>query len=661
MSKSTVHESSKNNNTGKVYDKGKNKKLLESIESPESIKLMDISQITELAREIREFLIKNVSVTGGHLASNLGVVELTLALHKVFDTPKDKIIWDVGHQSYVHKILTGRKDSFPTLRQMNGISGFPKVEESEHDCFNTGHSSTSISAALGMAKARDIKGENHFVIAVIGDGALTGGIAFEALDDAGRSPNDLIVILNDNEMSISRNVGGLSKYLSKIRTQPIYSKAKEEIEEKLNRIPAIGKSAVKALGTAKDVIKSLIIPGMLFEELGFKYYGPIDGHNINDLIEVFQNAKHMKGPILIHVCTQKGKGYSFAEEKPVKFHGVSPFEIETGEFKSPNKLTFSDVFGKKIAKMAENDGEIVAITAAMPHGTGLIEFARKFPSRFFDVGIAEQHAVTFAAGLACGGLKPVVAIYSSFLQRAYDQILHDVALQNLHVVFAIDRAGIVGEDGETHQGIYDLSYLNHVPNMTIMAPCDFKELEKMLEFAVFKANGPTAIRYPRGCSSFDAGITGEIEHGKGIKVSEGRDVTILAAGIMLEMAVEVSEIIKKAGYSADIIYSRFVKPLDTAKILASAEKTCFVVTLEDNVLPGGFGSSVLELLNSSGSDARVIAFGFPDTPISQGTRGQIFRKYGLDAVSIASRIISKLESAEYLHTDTEIKIGGKVG
>ncbi len=620
------------------------KNLLDGICSPQALKLLDIKQLGMLAQEIRDFLIENISVTGGHLASNLGVVELTLALHRVFSTPEDKIIWDVGHQSYVHKIITGRKESFCTLRQFNGLSGFPKVTESPHDCFNTGHSSTSISAALGMAKARDIRKEKYSVVAVIGDGALTGGISFEALNDAGRSPNNLIVILNDNEMSISRNVGGMSRYLSKIRTQPIYSRAKEDLDGILSRIPAIGKSAAKALETAKDAIKYIIMPGMIFEELGFKYLGPIDGHNISDLAEVLQNAKRQKGPVLIHICTQKGKGYSFAEEKPDEFHGISPFEIDTGELKIHKKQSFSDVFGNKLICLAEQDEDIVAITAAMPDGTGLNEFSHRFPGRFFDVGIAEQHAVTFAAGLARNGLKPVVAIYSSFLQRAYDQVLHDVALQNLPVVFAIDRAGIVGEDGETHQGIYDLSFLSHIPNMSIMTPCDYDELELMLEFS-FKANsGPSSIRYPRGSSAFSAGLKTPIEYGKFVKLSEGLDVTILAVGTMLEAALAAAEIIRNSGYSPEVIYARFVKPLDRETIIASAIKTGLVATLEDNTVAGGFGSRVLELLNSGDIEARVMVSGFPDVPVEHGTRKQLYEKYGLDAETFAGDIIKRLQT-----------------
>lgn len=618
-------------------------KLLNNVNSPEDIKKMDLQQMIRLAGEIREFLIENVSKTGGHLASNLGVVELTLALHKVFSTPHDKIVWDVGHQSYIHKIITGRKLDFKTLRSLGGISGFPKTNESVHDSFNTGHSSTSISAALGMAKARDIKKEDYSVIAVIGDGALTGGMAFEALNDAGRSPNNLIVILNDNEMSISRNVGGLSRYLSKIRTQPFYFKAREDLEQMLNRIPAIGKSASKALKKAKGSIKYLIMPGIIFEELGFKYLGPIDGHDIDELNMVLSRAKLIKGPVFVHVCTQKGKGYSFAEEKPHEFHGISPFEIETGEVKVNNGPSYSDIFGKEIARLGEEEPGLVAVTAAMPQGTGLELFSKKYPERIFDVGIAEQHAVTFAAGLAQSGLKPVVAVYSSFLQRAYDQILHDVALQELHVVFAIDRAGIVGEDGETHQGIYDLSYLSHIPNLTIMAPCDYSELAMMLDYAVKKHNGPIAIRYPRGSGKQQLGEAQPLQPGKGVIMRSGSDITIVAIGNMVSNALAVGDILGKMGISAEIINARFAKPVDIKLIAASAVKTGVVATVEDNTVKGGFGSSVINELINNGIKVNAGIFGFPDMPIIQGSKNALYSKYRLDAEALAHDILKLMK------------------
>lgn len=624
---------------GKVNTSTPAHRFLDSVRSPEDIKKLNVKQLKTLAVEVREFLVDKVSRTGGHLASNLGVVELTLALHYVFTTPRDRIIWDVGHQAYVHKILTGRKEYFHTLRQMDGISGFPKVKESVHDCFNTGHSSTSISAALGLAKARDIREEDYSVIAVIGDGALTGGMAFEALNDAGRSPNNLIVVLNDNEMSIAKNVGGLSMYLSKIRTEPFYFRVKEDLDNILTRIPAIGKTTVKALSHVKGSIKYSLVPGIIFEELGFRYLGPVDGHNISDLKKIFTTAKRLKGPVLIHVCTQKGKGYTYAEEKSHLYHSISPFEIETGEVRSKGGTTYSDIFSTEIVRLAEADDKIVAITAAMPHGTGLDLFSKKFNSRFFDVGIAEQHAVTFAAGLAQNGLKPVFAVYSSFLQRSYDQILHDVALQNLHVVFAIDRAGVVGEDGETHQGLYDLSYLSHIPNMTIMAPADYEELGMMLEFAFMKHNGPVAVRYPRGKGPQRLADTTPITLGKALQLTEGKNLTLLAAGSMVETALKVYELLKKYDIHAEVINPRFIKPLDEKCIINSALKTGQVVTIEDNSIVGGFGSSVLELFNLKDLNIRTKIMGFPDQPVYQGSKDELFKKYKLDADSIVTEIL----------------------
>lgn len=622
-------------------ESGKVGGLLESIHLPEDLKKLEMPQLEQLAQEIRSFLIEKVATTGGHLASNLGAVELTLALHRVFNTPEDRIVWDVGHQSYIHKIITGRKERFDTLRQLDGISGFPKRKESPHDSFNTGHSSTSISAALGMAKARDIKKENYSVIAVIGDGALTGGMAFEALNDAGRSTNNLIVILNDNEMSISKNVGGLSHYLNKIRTQPIYVKARDDFDQILSRIPGIGKSAAKALDLAKGTIKYIITPGIIFEELGFKYLGPIDGHNLNELSRVLSRARMIKGPVFIHICTQKGRGYSFAEAKPHEFHGISPFEIETGEVKICNGPSYSEIFGTEIARLAEKEPGLTAITAAMPHGTGLDSFSKSYPDRFFDVGIAEQHAVTFAAGLAQNGLIPVTAVYSSFLQRAYDQILHDVALQELHVVLAIDRAGIVGEDGETHQGLYDISMLSHIPNMTIAAPCDYNEFRQMLEYAVCRHKGPIAVRYPRGCGQerLEENPGTAVQLGKGTCLVQGTDVSVVAFGNMVETALEVAKLLKSKGVSAEVINARFAKPLDSKLIAASALKTKVVATLEDGTVRGGFGSSVLEMLNKNGIHVKTGLFGFPDVPVIHGSRSQLFKKFGLDSGSLASEIM----------------------
>lgn len=613
--------------------------LLKDINSPEDLKLLNIKQLEELTVEIREFLIEKVSKTGGHLASNLGVVELTVSLHKVFNTPTDKIVWDVGHQAYIHKILTERKCRFDSIRKLDGLSGFPKTTESEHDCFNTGHSSTSISAALGIAKARDIKKENYSVISVIGDGALTGGMAFEALNDAGRSPNNFIVILNDNEMSISKNVGGMSRYLSKIRIEPFYFKVKEDLDLILNKIPAIGKSAVKALDRAKGTIKYMLMPGIIFEELGFKYLGPIDGHNITELNAVLSRAKTLKGPVFIHVCTQKGKGYSYAEENPHNYHGISPFEIETGEIISTSGPGYSEVFGKKLVNLAQRDKKVVAITASMPQGTGLDLFSKTFHDRFFDVGIAEQHAVTFAAGLAINELTPVFAVYSSFLQRAYDQILHDVALQNLHVVFAVDRAGIVGEDGETHQGLYDLSFLSHIPNMTIMSPCDYTELEEMLEYAVLKHKGPIAVRYPRGKGQEKLFDSEPVKFGHGVKVRDGNDLTILTVGDMVETSMKTAFMLQQMGISSDVINVRFIKPLDMKLIINSVTKTKRVVTIENNTVIGGLGSYILEMMNQLGINVKTKIFGFPDQPVVHGSKNELYIKYKMDPESIKKEIL----------------------
>ncbi len=625
-----------------MTEKNDTGKLLNNINSPEDIRKLTLAELRSLADEIRSFLLERVSATGGHLASNLGVVELTLALHSVFQTPHDKIIWDVGHQSYVHKIITGRKDQFGTLRQFNGLSGFPKGSESEYDSFDTGHSSTSISAALGYARARDMMHEDYAVAAVIGDGALTGGMAFEALNDAGRSPNNLIIILNDNGMSISKNVGGFSRYLSKIRTQPIYYKAKEDFDIFLHKLPGIGNKAAKALKRAKGTIKYIVMPGMLFEEIGLKYLGPIDGHDIGELTKVLSNAKGMKGPVLIHVLTHKGKGYQFAESKPQEFHGISPFEVETGEVKVNNGPTYSDIFGEKITALAAAEPKLVAITAAMPLGTGLDKFSKKYPQRFFDVGIAEQHAVTFAAGLAKTGIKPVVAVYSTFLQRSYDQILHDVALQKLHVIFAIDRAGLIGDDGETHQGIYDLSYLSHIPNLTILAPADYNELNRMLEYCVLQHEGPIAVRYPRGTGKDMLTQPVPVKYGKGVRLTTGNDITIVAVGKMVETALKAAELLLKKDINAEVINARFIKPLDSKLILESASKTRAVAIIEDNCIRGGLGSSVLELLNENGYLLKTKLFGFPDMPIPHGSRDILYEKFGLDADSIAHEIIKLL-------------------
>lgn len=626
--------------------------LLDSINSPLDIKELNIEQLNVLSEEIRQFIIKNVSITGGHLASNLGVIEITLALHYVFDSPFDKIIWDVGHQAYVHKILTQRKDMFDSLRQYGGISGFPKRSESVHDIFETGHSSTSISAALGISRARDIKGEKGKVIAVIGDGALTGGMAFEALNDAGHSKTDIIIVLNDNEMSISRNVGAVSAHLSKIRSSPKYSRMKKDVKSFLNWIPFIGKPMARGIERLKNSFKYLLVPGVIFEELGFTYMGPIDGHDIETLIRVIKRASNMHGPVLIHTVTKKGKGYYFAEKNPEKYHSIAPFNPCTGEvIKKNTKLTYSEVFGTKLLDIASKNDKIVAVTAAMPEGTGLKEFKSKFPSRFFDVGIAEQHAVTMAAGLAVGGLKPYVAIYSTFLQRAYDQILHDVCMQNLPVVFAIDRAGLVGKDGETHQGMFDISYLRHIPNITIMAPKNFLELEEMLDFSS-SFNSPLAIRYPRGSD-------GILEESQALPLNslqwemlkEGKSfIVLIAVGKMVDIAYQSAQILQEESIDVAVVNARIIKPLDEGFLTNLAKYYDVWLTLEDNVVKGGFGSSINEFIAQKGYNITMINYGLPDKFITHGDVNTLMENLGLDPKSIAwqiKRIIGKYEANSY--------------
>jgi len=612
--------------------------VLDKINAPEDLSNLKPCCLQMLASEIRTFLVDKISRTGGHIASNLGVVELTIALHTVFHSPEDKIIWDVGHQTYVHKILTGRKNDLANIRQMGGISGFPKISESPHDCFNTGHSSTSLSAALGMARARDILGQKHYVVAVIGDGALTGGMAFEALNDAGNSKTTLLVILNDNEMSISKNVGGMSRYLSRIRTEPIYFKVREDFQTLVEKIPAIGKSAKKVLHKVKGSLKCLLLPGVLFEELGFHYYGPLDGHNITEMQEVLNKVKNMKGPVLVHVCTKKGRGYSPAEEKPQQYHGISPFDVETGQVKKLSNGSFSNVFGEKLAQLAGKHKEIVAITAAMMEGTGLECFYERFPNRFFDVGIAEQHAVTMAGGLAVKGLRPVVAIYSSFFQRAYDQILHDVSLMDLNVIFGIDRAGIVGEDGETHQGIYDIALFSTLPNIMLMTPADYDELEKMLEYAVEHGRGPIAIRYPRGQGQRNLVPGVPVVPGRAVKLTEGEDITIAVTGHMVSHVLEAAQILKDLGISCDILYYRFIKPFDYEMAVQSVKKTGLVMTVEDHVVSGGFGRIALGKLNEQGVNIPAEIAAFPDIPIEHGERNQLYEKYRLDASGLVKRV-----------------------
>ena len=621
--------------------------ILDHINSPIDIKKLSINEMDKLAQELRTFLLDSVSKTGGHLASNLGVVELTLALHSVFDSPNDKIIWDVGHQAYIHKILTGRKSQFSTLRKYKGLSGFPKRSESEHDIFDTGHSSTSISAALGVAMARDLSNDHYSVIAVIGDGALTGGMSFEALNHAGHTETDIVVILNDNEMSISENVGGLSKYLNRLRTNPKYYKAKVDVENILNKIPAIGKTVFRTAEKAKDSLKYFLVPGVIFEELGFTYLGPVNGHNIKELKEVMERARKIKGPVLIHALTCKGKGYEYAQKNPDKFHGIGPFTLESGQVlssKSKNP-SYSNIFGSSMLELAKDDNKIVAITAAMPSGTGLNEFASLYPERFFDVGIAEQHAVTFAAGLAANGYKPIFAVYSTFLQRAYDQVLHDVCLQKLPVVFAIDRGGLVGNDGETHHGVFDLSFLSHIPNMQILAPKDGLELKRMLKSA-FSWKGPTAIRYPRG-ESDDLSNFGSYESiidKKGEVLLRGKDACIIAVGTMVRTAYEVAKALKEKNISCTVINGRFIKPLDEELIIKEVSPIKNIITLEDNVIKGGFGSQVTELLiRENMNNKNIRTLGLPDKFVHQGSNEELMEEYGLDIKGIINCIVNMIQ------------------
>lgn len=616
--------------------------FIEKIKKPDDLKELSVQELKELAKELREIIIERVAINGGHLASNLGVVDLSIALHYVFNSPVDKIIWDVGHQSYAHKLLTGRYDDFATLRQHGGISGFPRISESPHDAFGTGHSSTSISAALGIIEARDQKKEDFKVIAVIGDGAMTSGLAFEGLNHAGHLQKDLIVILNDNEMSISHNVGALSAYLNRIMTGDLYTRFKKETKLFLERIPKVGEPVLKMAQRAEDTFKGLFVPGMLFEELGFEYVGPIDGHKIDILIETLERFKNFPGPVLIHTITKKGKGYAPAEKSPWIFHGVGPFDIETGAQISSSNPTFSEVFGSHLVNLARDDQRVVAITAAMAEGTGLSEFARTFPMRFYDVGIAESHAVTFAAGLASQGLKPVVAVYSTFLQRAYDQIVHDVCLQNLPVVFAIDRAGIVGEDGPTHNGAFDISYLRHIPNITIMAPRDGNEFGEMLKAAVAH-NGPTAIRYPRSTVS---NIPNDSEQkkvsiGKAEILRTGDDVLIIALGSAVSAAEEASKSLGEIGISACVVNARFAKPIDTPLIGSLAKEIKHVVTVEENTMLGGFGSAVMEFLsglNIQGLQIRIL--GLPDKFIEHAPQSLLRKMCGLDTEGIVRAALS---------------------
>ena len=615
--------------------------LLDKINSPADVKKLSDEQLKQLAAEIRQLLIKVISHTGGHLAPNLGVVELTLALHKVFTTPQDKLVFDVGHQAYIHKIITGRREQFPTLRQYGGLSGFPKRCESEHDAFGTGHSSTSISAALGMAAARDLQGEDYNVVAIIGDGSMTGGMAFEALNNAGTLHKKMVVVLNDNEMSISKNVGAMSDYLYHLRTGETYNKIKNDIEGWLKNME-FGTDVLKAIRRLKGSVKYLMVPTSIFEELGFTYLGPVDGHDIHGLIEVLQAAKKIDGPVMVHVLTKKGKGYKPAEDSPNKFHGTGPFEIATGK-KITNPaapISYTEVFGKTITELADSDKKVVGLTAAMPDGTGLNIFAQAHPDRFFDVGIAEQHAVTAAAGMAAAGMKPVTAIYSTFMQRAYDSILHDICMQKLHVTMCLDRAGLVGDDGYTHHGVFDYAYLRSIPNMTIMAPKDENELRHMLKTAL-SFNGPISVRYPRG-SGVGVDITEpmhELPIGKAEVLREGKELCFWAIGSMVQSAVQAADKLKEQGIDAGVVNMRFAKPLDKELLIEHAKRYGKIVTLEEGVLAGGVGSEVLEILDDAGllQQCAVLRLGIPDEFVTHGDKKLLFRDLGLDTDAIVQK------------------------
>lgn len=623
--------------------------LLNRIEKPEDVKALTVRELEQLASELRHFIIDTVSQNGGHLAPNLGTVELTLALYSVFSFPEDKLVWDVGHQAYTHKILTGRRDAFKTLRKKGGITGFPNRSESVYDAFGVGHASTSISAALGMALARDAKGEKNQVIAVIGDGALTGGESFEALNNAGDLGTKLIVILNDNEMSIDANVGAMSEYLSRIRIAPQYARAKRDMGSLLMSIPHIGDKVYKTASHLKDGVRSVLVPGSLFEEMGFHYIGPIDGHNIALLEEVLTSAKEMEGPVLIHIHTVKGKGYKPAEQAPEKFHGVGCFDPSTG--KSAKKAgcapSYTSVFSKALIDLAKDRPDILAITAAMPSGTGLKAFGQAYPKRFFDVGIAEEHAMTLAAGMAAAGMHPVIALYSTFAQRAYDQLIHDVCLQNLPVTLCLDRAGLVGEDGPTHHGVFDLSYLRQMPNMCVMAPKDEEELRHMLATAI-AIEGPAAVRYPRG-AGLGVPLTDSLETlpvGKAEVLQEEGDIAFLAVGTMVEKAKEAAAILKEEGIEAAVVNMRFIKPLDTELLGEMARTKKLLITAEENVLAGGFGSAVAEYLADHGIEVPLLRFGIPDRFIEQGTRRELLSLCGLQPDEMAERIRERLSQMD---------------
>jgi 1-deoxy-D-xylulose-5-phosphate synthase len=616
--------------------------LLDRIDSPSDLKGLTLEELDLLGKEIRKYIIEIISNKGGHLASSLGCVEITLALHHVFDAPRDKILWDVGHQSYAHKIITGRREEFKNIRTKCGISGFPNIFESEFDTYGVGHASTAISAALGLSVARDMRGDESFIVSVVGDGALTGGLAFEGINQAGHlKKNRFIIVLNDNEMSISKNVGALSRYLTKITTQKLYLQLEADVWELLGKIPSVGGKAKTLARRIKESIKNLVVPNILFEELGFRYFGPLDGHDISVLVDTFQQLKLVPGPVLVHVVTKKGKGYPFAEKDAERFHGIGSFYKTTGNSRVNNKRPkYSAVFGDAIIELAERDSAVMAVTAAMKEGTGLTGFGERFPDRFFDVGIAEQHAVTFAAGLARAGLKPFVAIYSTFLQRSYDQIIHDVSLQRLPVRFVLDRAGLVGEDGPTHHGAFDLSYLRVVPGMVVMAPCDGNELKSMLNVALEYDKGPIAVRFPRGSIPATAISAGErIEIGKGVLLRHGTDVAVLAAGSMVEPALEAADIAAADGIEAAVVNARFVKPLDRELILTVSSGGIPVVTVEENAVAGGFGDGVAQVLDEERRNNTIVRLGLPDTFVMHGKREELLAEMGLDPIGIARRIV----------------------
>jgi len=614
---------------------------LEKINNTNDIKNIETDKLNILADEIRQFLINSISQTGGHLGSNLGVVELTMALHLSLNLPKDKIIWDVGHQAYTHKLLTGRRDGFGQLRKFGGISGFPKRKESDCDCFDTGHSSTSISAGLGMVAARDLQGKDNTVVAVIGDGSLTGGMAYEALNNAGRLNTNYIIVLNDNNMSISENVGGVSSYLNSIRTQNVYLGMKEEVFQALSEMPK-GDKIIEQIRRAKSTVKQILVPGMFFEEMGITYLGPVNGHDIQAMVKVFGEAKRCRGAVLVHVITKKGKGYEPAENHPARFHGAEPFDVETGiPSKIKKKANYTDIFSTVMVKLAEKRKDFVAITAAMPDGTGLKRFRNLFPDRFFDVGIAEQHAVTFAAGLAAGGIHPVVAVYSSFLQRAYDQVLHDVCIQDLPVTFCLDRSGLVGSDGETHQGIFDISYLSSIPGMTIMAPKNKWELSDMIKFSL-DYNHPSCIRYPRGEAYDGLEFSRKpVKPGKSEWIYEEEDIVLFALGSMVKTAVEVRKQLKEMGYSCSLVNARFVRPLDTNMLTELAKEHKLLVSMEENVLTGGMGEQIIQFADEANLNIKVLPVALPDEYIEHGNVDVLYHEVGIDPENIVKRIVSK--------------------